>query len=76
MDDRTNSGESGTAEEPDLTQKNSATVKGEETLADAGTEQVETSSRPRDGAIPSSYGSHGGVAPQADESSGENGAEK
>jgi 2-haloacid dehalogenase len=76
MDDRTNSGEAGTAEEPGLTQKNSATVKGEETLADAGTEQVETSSRPRDGAIPSSYGSHGGVAPQADESSGANGSEE
>jgi hypothetical protein len=75
MDDRTNPGESGTADEPSLTQKNSATVKGEETLADSGAEQVETSTHPRGGAIPSSYGSHGGTAPQADEGSGENGSE-
>ena len=60
MDDRTNSGDPGTASEPSLTQKNSATVKGEESLA----------------AIPSSYGSHGGTAPQADEGSGENGSEE
>ncbi len=75
MDDRTNSGGGGTAGEPGLTQKNSATVKGEETLADAAAEQVETSTHPRGGAVPSSYGSHGGTAPQADEGSGENGSE-
>jgi 2-haloacid dehalogenase len=61
MDERTNKDTAGTAAEPELTQKNSATVKGEETLA----------SDARTGAVPSSYGSHGGIAPQADEGSGE-----
>jgi hypothetical protein len=75
MDDRTNSGGGGTADEPGLTEKNSATVKGEETLAETSTERIETSTHPRGGAIPSSYGSHGGMAPQADEGSGENGSE-
>ncbi|GAC1580504.1 MAG: hypothetical protein NVS3B7_15100 [Candidatus Elarobacter sp.] len=47
-------------EEPGLTQKNSATVTGEETLVEP---------------IPTSYGPGGSTAPQADESSGENGTQ-
>ena len=76
MDDRTKPGDAGTASEPALTQKNSATVKGEESLAEGAAERIETSTHARDGAIPSSYGSHGGTAPQADEGSGENGSEE
>ncbi len=51
-DDRTNSGDSGTAHEPELTQKNSRTIGGEKTLAadDTGTAT---------GAGPTSYGAGG-----------------
>jgi hypothetical protein len=58
----------GTENEPSLTQKNSETVKGEETLADRGAAQGEvegTSTRTKIGAIPSSYGAPGGLSEQA-----------
>ena len=67
--DRVNSSDQDANEEPALTERNSQTIRAEEDLVERGT--VETSTRVRSGAIPSSYGARGGVAPQADEGSGD-----
>ena len=76
MNDRTTSGGSGAADEPGLTQRNSATVKGEEKLTDGQTDRILTDNgNLLRGAPPSAYGSHGGTAPQADEGSGANGSD-
>ncbi len=62
-ENRTGGDADGTAE-PSLTQKNSETVRGEETLADDGTAETnveDTSTRTKLGAVPSSYGAPGGL---------------
>ena len=67
--DRDDSGDQDANDGLALTEKNSATIRAEEEVAERGT--VETSTRVRSGAIPSSYGARGGFAPQADEGSGD-----
>lgn len=63
-------------EEPALTQKNSQTIIGEDTLASDGTTaesnlDTETSTRTRSGAIPSSYGASGGTTDAYEEGAGQ-----
>ena len=79
-DERSGDRDTGAAEEPALTQKNSATVRGEETLADTGTvesNQVgDTSTHTKLGTIPSSYGAAGGTTDAYEEGAGEHGEGK
>ncbi|MDB5071994.1 MAG: hypothetical protein JWM87_3105 [Candidatus Eremiobacteraeota bacterium] len=73
-DDRTNAGGQAATGEPALTQKNSATVRGEEILADSGTAEDlsgETTTRTKTGAMPPSYGAAGGTTDAYEESAGE-----
>jgi|GEM_PF-6677058 len=58
MDERKDGGASG---EPELTEKNTETVRGEETLAQRGPDAEATSTHPKIGAVPSSYGAPGGA---------------
>ena len=54
--------------EPQLTDQNSRTVRGEEILADGGTvESNETNTRSKSVAIPSSYGAAGGTTDATEE---------
>ena len=78
--DRTSAGGDAATSEPALTQKNSQTVIGEDTLAgDGGAVESnldrETSTRTRSGAIPSSYGAAGGTTDAYEEGAGEADAE-
>ena len=64
--DRTNAGQTGASDEPGLTEKNSRTVLGEETLADESVEVEskrtgDTSTHTKLGVIPASYGAAGGT---------------
>ena len=68
-DDRTNGAAQGANDEPGLTQTNSRTIRGEETLENGGTVEsnVETSTRTKSGAVPSSYGAAGGTVDATEE---------
>ncbi|MBV8368695.1 MAG: hypothetical protein JO036_07120 [Candidatus Eremiobacteraeota bacterium] len=75
-EDGTNARETGTADEPALTEKNSRTVLGEETLADESVEVESnrpgaTSTHTKVGAIPASYGAAGGTTDAYEEGAGE-----
>ncbi|HZO94576.1 MAG TPA: hypothetical protein VFB22_12545 [Candidatus Baltobacteraceae bacterium] len=62
MDEANDAAGTGTSPEPELTQKNTETVRGEESLAQSGTGDAEsTSTHTKVGAIPSSYGAPGGA---------------
>jgi hypothetical protein len=73
-DDRTNAGGEAATGEPALTQKNSATIRGEEILADSGTAgdlAGETGTRTTTGSMPPSYGAAGDTTDAYEESAGE-----
>ncbi|HEY0396412.1 MAG TPA: hypothetical protein VGD01_18190 [Candidatus Elarobacter sp.] len=68
MNDRTNSDE-GATDEPALTQRNTETIRGEETLVGEGSTESnlggDSGTRPR--AVPSSYGAAGGTTDATEE---------
>ncbi|MEO7039360.1 MAG: hypothetical protein ABI186_04945, partial [Candidatus Elarobacter sp.] len=61
--------DTGTADdaEPNLTSRNSMTIRGEEILAHDEAGEIETSTRTADRVIPTSYGAAGGMTPDTDE---------
>ncbi|HEY0614129.1 MAG TPA: hypothetical protein VGC96_05795 [Candidatus Elarobacter sp.] len=70
MNNRTNPDE-GATDEPALTERNTETIRGEETLADETTSEsnVDTATAARTGlgAVPSSYGAAGGTTDATEE---------